>query len=553
MSRTWSTPPLETLPALLRTQVEANPGKTCLVIDGERITYAQMLARSSSVANGLLELGVKPGDAVGAFMENSPDMLYTWFGCCLIGGVYVPVNTAYRGEFLRHQLGTAQTRVVIVDEALRPRLAPVMPDLPQVEHLVVRPPDGESALDDHAWRELRPGVSKHLMSQLRAHDDEVKSTYVSQGQDPGVVLFTAGTTGVSKGVLMSQNYLVKASRKQYELRGGAAHDVTYGALPLFHLAAMSVVVLAPMTKGGTGALDPRFSVSRFWDRVRDVEATHVIILGSMAVMLWNRPHDPRDADNSVRIAFAVPVPAEIHERFEERFALKIVQIYAQSEAYPITITSHEDPSAPGYSGKPNPLYDVRLFDDMGAEVPVGEVGEVVVRPLQPHIMFEGYYNNPEATLNSTKHLWYHTGDLGRFNKDNLFQFVDRKQDYLRRRGENISSYELERAISLHPKVAEVAIVGVPSEFSEDDVKACIVPADAELTVQDLFDYFLETLPDFAVPRYIEFYGELPKNSVGRVLKYTLREQGVGRAAVDRERLDQYKTRGGKSGAKNPPS
>jgi crotonobetaine/carnitine-CoA ligase len=232
---------------------------------------------------------------------------------------------------------------------------------------------------------------------------------------------------------------------------------------------------------------------------------------------------------------AVPVPPEIHRRFEERFGLRLVVAYGLSEAVPILVSSYDDPPPPGYSGKPNPLFEVQLFDEQDDLVAPGEVGEIVCRPREPHVMFEGYYNNPEATVAMYRNLWFHTGDLGRANGQGFIEFIDRKKDYMRRRGENISSFEVERAIMLHPAVAEVAVHGVESVFSEDDVKACVVLQEGcSVSAVELMDHCVANMPYFAVPRYIEFMRDLPKNPVGRVLKYQLREQPLGADTWDRE-------------------
>jgi crotonobetaine/carnitine-CoA ligase len=280
-----------------------------------------------------------------------------------------------------------------------------------------------------------------------------------------------------------------------------------------------------MSRLATGALDNRFSPSNFWDRVRHFEADQSVLLGSMNTMLWNRPEQADDADNPLRVATVAPMPPSIHRAFEERFGLTVLQLYAQSEAYPLTIAPASAPAPPGYSGKTNPLFTIKLFDEQDAEVAVGEVGEVCVRPNAPHVMFEGYFNDPAGTAAVWRDGWMHTGDLGRFDDEGYFAFVDRKKDYLRRRGENISSFEVERAASLCPGVAEVAIVAAPSEVSEDDVAACVIltPDAGEFDCAKFLDHCADNMPYFAVPRYVWVLPDLPRNPVGRVQKYKLRE------------------------------
>jgi crotonobetaine/carnitine-CoA ligase len=290
-----------------------------------------------------------------------------------------------------------------------------------------------------------------------------------------------------------------------------------------------------MTAGAAGALDQRFSVTHFWDRVNHYGGTQLAILGSMLVMLWNRPQTPEDFNNPGRVMMCVPVPPDIHRKFEERFGVRLVVAYGLSEAVPVLVSSWDDPPPPGSAGKANPLFDVKLFDDEEREVPVGEVGEIACRPLEPHVMFEGYYENPAATVSVWRNMWFHTGDLGRMDEQGFIYFLDRKKDYLRRRGENISSFEVEQTIMAHPAIAEAAVHAVPSEFAEDDVKACILLKDsAEVGYREIMDHCVQNIPYFAVPRYIEILDDFPRNPAGKVLKYVLRERGVTEATWDQE-------------------
>lgn len=524
---TWRDARELTIPALLEHQADARPKKACMHFLDETVTYEEMHRRSTAVANRLLDLGVGPGDRVAVLMYNSADMLYTWFATAKIGAIFVPINVNYRGEYLRHQLAAAGTAVAVVDESLAAQVVNVARGVETLVHLVVRPGSGIQGA---------PRLAVHAMEMLLdGPDDSVKLDRRPCWTDPNAIMYTAGTTGPSKGAVLTQNYLVRAADQVFEMRGGQPDDICYSPLPLFHLNAMLLSVLGPMTKGASGALDTWFSASAFWDRVRHFGATQVSILGSMIVMLWQRPASPDDANNPARVMLAVPVPADIHRAFEERFGLRLVVAYGLSEAVPILVSSHDDPPPPGYSGKPNPLFDVQLFDEHDNTIPVGEVGEIVCRPREPHVMFEGYFDNPAATAAMFKNLWFHTGDLGRANDQGFIEFVDRKKDYLRRRGENISSFEVERAIMLHPAVAEVAVHAVESVFSEDDVKACVVLKEGQsLSPVELMDHCVANMPYFAVPRYLEFMSELPKNPVGRVLKYQLRERPAGPGSWDRE-------------------
>ena len=517
----------DTIPDVLRRGAEAHSDRVALLFEDRSVTFGELETRSTALANSLAGLGVGPGDTVGALMGNRVEMLDSWFAAAKLGAIHVPINTANVGEYLRHQVATAGASVLVVDAGLAPEVNRISGQLPDLRHLAVV---GGSATEKPA------GVVVHHFDGLLTEDgDRLRAARRPAPDDPNAIIFTAGTTGPSKGAVMTQNYLLRAARQLAALRGVTPGDVCYSPLPLFHLNAMLISVLGPLDLGAKGALDGRFSVSRFWDRVRATGAAHLAILGSMVTMLWNQPESDDDADNPARVVIGAPVPAEIHERWEKRFGVRFVVPYGLSEAVPITVSSLDDPSPPGFSGKANPMFDVRLFDDHDEEVGPGEVGEIVCRPRQPHVMFEGYWRNPEATVAAWRNLWFHTGDLGRMDAEGNLAFVDRKKDCLRRRGENISSFELEQAIMLHPKVAEVAVHAVPSAVAEDDVKACVVVAPgAVLEPAELMDHCLANVPSFAVPRYIEFLDALPKNPVGRVLKYQLRERGITPQTWDKE-------------------
>lgn len=525
----WEPSEQLTLDRAVDEQAERYEHRVCSIVDDEPVTYGEMAMRSTAMANGLHELGIGHGDSVALLADNSPEMLYTWFGSAKLGAVEVAVNSAYRGEFLRHQLSNCAAGVVVADADLAPRVLELADRLPDLRTVVVRGKP-TAALD------VPKGVSVVAIDELlRSSTTLTVGARGPQWHEPCSIIYTGGTTGPSKGAVLSHNYMVNSARQISAALRSGPDDVIYSPLPLFHLNAKMVTVLSAMLTGQTGVLDRRFSVSRFWERVRKYDATAVSILGSMIIMLWNLPRTPDDATVPLRTMLAAPVPAELHEAIEERYNLKVNVTYGLSEVVPLTLSTLDDPPRVGSSGKVNPQFDVRIFDDQEREVPVGEVGEIVCRPKQPHVMFDGYYRNGDATVRAWRNLWFHTGDLGRFDEDGYFYFADRKKDAMRRRGENISSFEVEQAVLLHPDVAEVAAHAVPSEVSEDDVKICVVlQPGVTLDHLDLMKHCATNLPYFAAPRYIEFFDELPKSPIGRVLKYELRDRGVTEQTWDRD-------------------
>lgn len=517
----WSAPGLTTLRRVLASGAEEVPDKLALCVDDDPLTYSELYHRAISAATGLHSLGIRAGDAVGVLANNSTDMVATMFGCAFIGAVYAPINVDYTGEFLRHQLATAEAKVVLADVPLIGEIERVAPGLPELRHIISRPTDFSAPVDSV----VNKRISVHTVGDVYTPATRLSSTIVdSTGDTVSAVIFTAGTTGPSKGVAMSQNYLCASAQQVFEVRGATADSTVYAAFPLFHLAAISLVVLGPLTAKATGALDNRFSPNKFWSRIRHFNADQTVLLGAMSTMLWNRPEQDDDADNPVRVATIAPMPPAMHRAFEKRFGLTVLQLYAQSEAYPLTIAPASAPTVPGSSGKANPLFTIKLFDEQDAEVPVGEIGEVVVRPNAPHVMFEGYFKNPEGTAAVWRNGWMHTGDLGRFDADGYFYFADRKKDYLRRRGENISSYEVEHIARQFDQIIDVAVVAVPSEVTEDEVGVCVVVRDEETFDHvAFFNHCAANMPYFAVPRYVWVLPDLPRNPVGRVEKYKLRE------------------------------
>ena len=353
--------------------------------------------------------------------------------------------------------------------------------------------------------------------------------------DPQNIIYTSGTTGVSKGALGPQKFWIVVAEQLLPLREGGRDDVFFTFLPLYHMNGQCLTTLTALLAEGQVVLSDKFSATRFWDDIRKYGATQFNYLGAVIPILDKQPEKPGDIDNPVRIAFGAGCPQPVMDRFEKRFGLKCMEGFGMTEiGIPVHTTLYD--RRPGSCGKPLPIYDIRLFDDDDNEVPAGVPGEIAFRPLEPYTMMLEYYNMPDKTLECCRNLWFHTGDLARRDEDGYLYFVDRKKDALRRRGENISSFEVERAINTHPKVLESAAVAVKSELAEDEVKICVVLKPGEsLTPEELIVYANDRMPHFAVPRYIEFMDALPKTPTERVQKYLLKEAGVTPSTWDREK------------------
>jgi crotonobetaine/carnitine-CoA ligase len=519
-----------TFPGVLDAQVAVRPDQSLLVIDDVPLTYRALQERSISAANVLIGLGIEPGDRVALFMGTCPEWVTLWFGLCRLGAVAVPINTAYRGDFLANQLRDSQTKMIAVDRGLADRVFSIAADVPSLRAVLLRP-DGTGSED----AEPPAQVQVHAIEQLLEGGTSVVEGAAALAPFPmGAIFSTSGTTGRSKGVLSTQHYLLNAAQAMVDLWRLQPGEVVHGPLPLFHLSAVGTV-LGPMLAGGTGILDSTFSVSATWDRVRRYQADGIALAGAMLSMLWNLPPDPRDREIPLRFISAAPVPKESFEAMEDRWQCRIVTCYGMSEAFPLTVAGVDGTNRVGASGRANPNFEVMLVDSEDQPVQVGEVGEIVCRPRRSHVMFEGYDGRDRETVEQFRNLWFHTGDMGRFDPDGYLFFADRKKDAMRRRGENISSFEVEQVLLRHPQVAEVAAVGVPSELGEDEVMVYVVASgDEPVKMEAFMDFCCEHLPYFAVPRYVEVTAELPKNAVGRILKHELRARGVSPSAWDRE-------------------
>ncbi len=525
----WSLGQQDTVIAALERAVAKHPDRVLLDFSGEFHTYGDIDRQSTRLAHALAALGVQQGQTVVTMLDNNVDAVLCWFAINKLCAVSVPINTALKGEFLRHQIADAGAALVVCEASYVERIAAVSDGLPDVKLVLTRgePSDGCCG-----------SLPLASLNEHRGHDDSAFERKPNPWE-LACLIYTSGTTGPSKGCMISYNYMCNLARLQ--LRAGPAneHGVTITPLPLFHMNAMCVGVLASILVGARVAFVPRFSVSNFWPEVERSGATIASILGSMGAMLANAPDTEagQRCKGQIHTVRGNPFTEEVKAIWRERFGAKQVggNGYGLTEAAVITSLAGGEYAAPGSSGKRIPDFDVRIVDDLDREVPAGTSGEIIVRPLRPDIMFMGYWHRPEDTLKIMRNLWLHTGDIGKFDEQGFFYFVDRKKDYLRRRGENISSFEMEAAFARHPALAEVAVHAVPSDKGEDDVKVtAMLRPGMTLSPEDLFRWAIDAVPYYALPRYIEFRDNLPKNPQGRVLKYELRDQGCTPATWDQE-------------------
>jgi crotonobetaine/carnitine-CoA ligase len=523
----WTTGEQHTLVEVLDARLEQDPHGPFLDLAGQAFTAAELADAAGRLASSLGELGVERGDRVASLLENGPASVVTVFAAARLGAVSVPINTAYKGEFLTHQLADSGARALIVQGDLAQRAAEVAGGLPELRAVIVEgePATEITAVPQYDWRTLLDRAGGTPRVEVRPAD---LATFI----------YTAGTTGPSKGCMLSHNYVVNLAAQIARTWGRRPEDVVWTPLPMFHLNALATAVVGTLLLGGRSAIARKFSVSGFWDDIARTGGTIASLLGTLAVLIANdeREH-PAAQGTTLRLVAAAPMPPDISARFATRWGVETFSAgYGVTEASLISSLPAGEVNPPGAAGKPNDVeFEVLLVDDDDNPVPTGEIGEIVCRPRRPHVMFEGYWGRPEATVAASRNWWFHTGDFGRLDEDGFLYFVDRKKDYLRRRGENISSFEMEKIFLGHEDVVDVAVHSVPSPLGEDDVKVtAVVQPGSTLTEEALCRWAVERVPYFAVPRYIEFRHELPRNPVGRVLKYQLREEGVTPTTWDAE-------------------
>ena len=480
--------------------------------DGE-LTFAEAHAAMERRAAGLAALGVREGDVVPVLLPNGAEFVVTWLGLCRLGAIACLVNTAFRGPALAHALGVTAARLVVVHPEFAANVAEAAGAMPQLERTVLA---GE---------------------ELAALDGDPSALPPSAGHtatDAAMILFTSGTTGWSKGCTLSHRYTLRQAELMAQHLRFRPDDVFYCPFPLFHIDAMVLTVGPALVLGTTAAIGERFSVSGFWPEARRFGATVFDFMGATLTMLHKQPPQADDADNPVRLAWGVPVP-EWADEFETRFGLQLVELYGSTDAGVPMYHPVDVPRRPGSCGTVIAAYDGRLLGPDGFEVPVGEVGELAVRPNEPSIMSDGYFGMAEATVASRRNLWFHTGDLLRRDADGYHYFVGRTSDSIRRRGENISAFEVEEVVKLHPAVLDAAAYGVPSELTEDDLMVAVVVRPGEtVDPAGLAAFCGERMARHMVPRYIDVVPDLPRTPTEKVQKPALAERGVTPTTWDSE-------------------
>ena len=523
------------LATVLRRHATERPAATCLITpeEGGQWTYAEVLADAERVATAWHEAGAVAGDRVLIMAANSSRFVRSWLGTAIGGFVEVPINTAYEGEFLRHQIVTVQPRWAVIDDVFAERFAAVEPSARQIEKFwIIDTGSAEAAIEllrakgwqASRWDELVQGML------TRSWPDPDPTSLAS-------IFFTSGTTGPSKGVAMPHAQMYFFGQEVMSLTRLTPDDTYLTCTPLFHGNAQFMAAYPAFVAGAAVVVRSKFSASRWVDQLRANNVTVTNLIGVMMDFVWKATPRPDDTDNSLRCVYAAPTASSVLKQFMARFDIEaFVDAFGLTETCAPILSPYGEIRPPGAAGLvASDWFEIRLVDpETDREVPTGEIGELVVRYKHPWTCSLGYYGMPEKTVEAWRNLWFHTGDALRRDEDGWYYFVDRYKDALRRRGENISSYEVEQALLGHPAVTECAVIGVPADVDagEDEVLAVVV-ASGPLSADELWDFCQGKIPGFAIPRFVRFVDALPKTPSEKVRKAVLRDSGITADTRDR--------------------
>ena len=527
-----------TLPYIL--SLRATTHRDAVYLDvpntGLRYTFGDAHRIAVAVASGLLARGHAQGDRVVIMLPNCAEYIFSWLGTGMAGMAEVPINTAYRGTFFEHQVRTVAPTGAIVHESFAERFVDSADACASVQRVYVVSDDALREAETIQQLKQAGYVAESFDALLSSTPEKLPSV---SARDLASVFFTSGTTGLSKGVTMTHAHMVFEADECISLTRLTDQDTYMSVGPLFHGNAQFLAAYPALLAGARFVLRERFSATRWAAWIRDSKATVTNFVGVMMDFVWKQPPTPHDCDNELRCIFAAPTASSIVDGFRERFGVEtFVEVFGLTETSMPIMTPYGEKRPAGAVGKAvHAWFDVRLVDpESDEEVVAGEVGELVVRPTFPFTMTVGYFGMPDRTAEAMRNCWFHTGDGLRRDAEGWFYFVDRLKDAIRRRGENISSYEVEQALLQHPGIAECAVVAVPAEHEagEDEVMAFIVRAyGGTFSPAELWEFCDRRLPYFAVPRFLRFLDALPKTPSEKVQKASLRAMGVDLSVHDR--------------------
>lgn len=517
-------PEFQTIPELLRKRATTH-GSVNLTVCNETRDFDSLDRESDRLARGFMARGIGRGDRVATLMPNRIEQAITWFAAAKIGAITAPVNVALGPNDLAHAISDVNPAMLIADEAGFQCLDRIDPKaLGKMEFVAAGGTERRGAIP---------------MPELFLSDGAPLRYNPSAG-DTCCIIYTGGTTGLPKGVQLSHFYYIVAAYRWAEAFQVTPEDHHFSVLQFYHIGIRSNAVISPLVNGYRSTIDSWFSVSKYWDRVRETGATIIDPMGTMFTLLYQQPPSAQDRNHKVRAAWgaAAMLPPGVATGFSERFGVHLVPVFGGTEigGSAVVNTPIGSPHKEGTCGRANGWCEVQIVDEDDVALPHGNVGQIVVRPTIPFSMMNGYHNATARTVECWRNLWFHTGDLGALDEQGYLSFVGRQAHWLRRRSENISAYEVESVIAAHPEVKEVVVVGVPSELGEDEVKAFVLRIDdAQLTPGAIVDWCEQRMARFKVPRFIEFVTDFPRSAAKQEIERHHLKAMTNEKAWDRER------------------
>ena len=518
------------LPKVLKKQSERNGTKDFLQFSyNNPLTYSEVNTLANQIANSLNKLGVKKGEKVSVYMPNSLELCLSWFGILKNGSVMVPINTAYVMDFLQYIIESSDSKILIIAEEYMDRLKNIDDRIPLIENVIVWPREEKGSLNLMNYKGKAKIYSwKEFVESGDKNEPNVEITHLDHAR----LMYTSGTTGRSKGVVRPCAADYSSAMNYSLIMDITSDDIVFTCLPLFHSNAMVMGVYPAMIQGAKVVVEEKYSASNFWKWMKDFRITKFNLVGVMSYFMWNAPVVPEEKEHEVKLVLGSPAPHDIIEDFMERFDIKFMEGYGLTEVGQCTFMRPGEPFRIGSCGKESPGYEIKIVNpDTDEELPPDTPGELVLRPRIPNICLHYYHKMPEKTVSDFRNFWFHTGDLCRKDDDGYIFFMDRVKDYIRRRGENISSFEVENMVSSHPKINEAAAIAVKVDeegrYSEDEVMIVVVKEnDENLDPKEIIEFLKPIMPKFMIPRFIRFRDTLPKTPTNRVQKAKLREEGV---------------------------
>jgi carnitine-CoA ligase len=521
-----------TIGRLIAGAAEAHPERLFLAWEDERWSYADLESITNRYAGSFAGLGVRKGDRVAILMRNRPEYYWTLWGLGKLGAIPVTINTSAKKDLLAYFISQSRSGRLVCAAEFAAEIGELLPRLPNLRGVILADAEGDPAFE-RARLEVTP------LRELERGEDARPPLDAVDGSDPAAIFYTSGTTGPSKGVLTPHSQPRALAREIVSYFELDSDDVLFTCLPMFHVNAVWYTGYAAIEAGASVALVERFSARNFWKQIDRYGATQFNFMGSMANILKTLEPSEEERRNRVRTSLIGPATADVIELFRERYGIGVITGYGSTEMYLMCrFKPWEVPEKIGTAGAISPGGQLKVVDEDGEECPTGTAGELVIKPDDPGWMMNGYFEMPEATGKAIRDGWFHSGDRGFLDEDGYLHFVDRIKDSIRRRGENISAFELETQVDKHPGVQEVAAIPVPSELGEDEIMVWLVPVPgAELDPAEVIGFCEERLGRYMVPRFVEIVAELPKTPTSRIEKYKLRERAAAKRAElwDREK------------------